>query len=171
MKEKIFCINDQWDGVAVKGIANFNSKPFYFSVIFDEQLEDFSEFYELTPIENDVFALEMENWKYWLYWLENNGNSMDFKSETPIDFKSKNPHPLYYAEYRTTNSFEEIKKSLIFSNIDFLNKAEKYYQNQLLIEELNKLITKKIYAKGLFVKNDKWEFCEVDWTASEIPTR
>jgi len=92
MKEKVFYIHDIWDGIALKGVANFNSELVYFSCIFDDEVEGFTERYELTKLDKDIFKLETENWNYWLSWASSNKNLPNFDL--------KNPHPVNYAEIR-----------------------------------------------------------------------
>jgi len=51
-----------------KGIANYRGQPHLYECIFDEEKDDYSELFQLTPLPNDIFRLAMEDWTIWRQW-------------------------------------------------------------------------------------------------------
>ena len=41
-----------------KGIANYRGQPHLYECIFDEEKDDYSELFQLTPLPNDIFRLD-----------------------------------------------------------------------------------------------------------------
>ena len=133
------------------GIAEFNNKPYFFECVFSNLEDDWTNEYILTPLTNEIFSLEISNWKYWLYWLTQNTI----------------PHPIDYAAQRLNESFESISKDKI--NYKEWDKAEKYYQNKIIIENFLKTEVAKIRLKGIFSGRINGSDTFVEW--SEIKNK
>jgi hypothetical protein len=65
--EEVFTVTDYYDGPR-QGIANFNGSPHYYECAFSEGSDDYVNLYRLTPIEQDLFLLAMEDWAIWRRW-------------------------------------------------------------------------------------------------------
>lgn len=65
--EIVHTITDWYDG-ARRGIADFNGKPHYYENNWDDASNDWSEFYNLKPIDEQTFKLAIEDWEIWLRW-------------------------------------------------------------------------------------------------------
>jgi hypothetical protein len=65
--EMVFTVDDYYDG-PLKGIANFQGKPHFYERIFDSATDDYSDIYRLTPIDDRIFRLAMEEWEIWRRW-------------------------------------------------------------------------------------------------------
>lgn len=65
--ETVFTVTDYWDGPR-QGIANFQGKPHFYDCVFDEQENGYSNFFRLTPIDEEAFRLAMEDWAIWRRW-------------------------------------------------------------------------------------------------------
>ncbi|MFD2907409.1 hypothetical protein ACFSX9_01545 [Flavobacterium ardleyense] len=129
--EKVFCVFDYWDMTILSGVANFKNKPYFFETNFDEQKDDYNAEYELTELKKEVFIAVQENWEYWLNWLKQN----------------KIQHPNHYAERRKATRFEELQNEYDKEEIE---RAEKYYQNELILKYFIEHNLKKIKSKGKF---------------------
>jgi len=62
--EKVMTIFDWWDG-PLRGLATFEGSVCIYERIFDEELDDWSSEYYLTPIDNDLVTLLLEDWDIW----------------------------------------------------------------------------------------------------------
>ncbi|MFV0540976.1 MAG: hypothetical protein ACK5MZ_07020 [Aestuariibaculum sp.] len=132
MKNKVYCVHNYWDNTILEGVADFNNKPYFFECIFSDLNDDWTNEYILTLFTNDIFSLEISNWKYWLHWLT----------------QKSIPHPVNYAEQRLNESFESISKNKM--NYEEWENAEKYYQNNIIIKNYLKTEVVKIKLNGLF---------------------
>ncbi|WP_448606845.1 hypothetical protein [Paenimyroides ceti] len=129
--EKVFCVFDYWDMIILSGVANYENKPFYFEKNFGELDDDYETKYELTELTDEVFILVQENWEYWLGWLKQN----------------KIEHPNYYAEKRRTKSFEVLQNEY---GKEEIKRAEKYYNNELVLKKFIENNLNKIKSDGKF---------------------
>lgn len=154
MREKVYCAHDQHDGLILQGTADINGRPYYFLNIFDDDYDDYTAIYELTPLPESIFNLEIDNWKYWLDWLNSN---------------QRDPHPVHYANFRKEDSIESIQEQKMFSNPDNLLRAEKYYQNHLMFTDFLKKHTPTIYAKATFHGDRDGIDTTVEWTTVDKP--
>lgn len=62
--EIVFTVTDYYDG-PVRGIANYQGRPHFFESTFDESKEEYSDLYQLTPLEERTFLMAMEDWEIW----------------------------------------------------------------------------------------------------------
>jgi|ERR1700674_1772551 len=51
-----------------KGVANYLGQPHYYDRIFDQDEHDYSDLYQLTPIDHRTFDLAVEAWEIWRKW-------------------------------------------------------------------------------------------------------
>jgi len=65
--EKVLTVTDYYDGPR-QGIANYQGTPHFYKCIFDEDKDDYSDLYRLTPLDERTFQLAMEDWEIWLRW-------------------------------------------------------------------------------------------------------
>lgn len=65
--DTVHTITDRYDG-PVHGIADYRGRPHYFERQFDDDADEWSDVYWLTPIDDQTFALAMEAWKIWRCW-------------------------------------------------------------------------------------------------------
>jgi hypothetical protein len=159
MNEKVYCVNDFYDMTIIEGIAAYNGKNYFFECIFDD--DNWSDIYNLTLLDKNIFKISMENWKYWKHWLK------DYRNGIRII-----PHSVNYAKERQTKTMEEIlfeinkvKDTNTLSEKNYtIKSAENYYQNKIIIKnylENNKPIYR---AKGTFYGDiNGIENTEVKW--------
>jgi hypothetical protein len=65
--EIVFTITDYWDG-PLNGIANFQGNPHFYERIFDSSIDDYSDVYRLTPVDERTFRVALEDWEIWCRW-------------------------------------------------------------------------------------------------------
>jgi len=65
--EVVHTITDHYDG-PVRGMANFRGTPHYYERQFDDDADEWSDIYWLTPIDDETFVLAMEAWQIWRRW-------------------------------------------------------------------------------------------------------
>ena len=129
--DKVWSIFDYWDMTILSGIAQYGDKRVYFENSFDAQEANFSEEYFLTELTPDIFDKALENWAYWLDWLK----------------KHSIEHPVEYAKKRKLQSYASLVGKY---DQTALENAEKYYQNELLIQHFIHQQTDKLRLKGIF---------------------
>lgn len=133
MEDKVYCVDNWWDGAILEGIAKYNNENYHFECIFSDAEDDWSNNYYLTLLNENIFKIAMENWEYWKQWLQ----------------QSVIPHPVKYAKKRKTMSVSEIASEIKIAN-NLLEPTERYYQNAIIIDDYLKN-NKPIYeAQGIF---------------------
>lgn len=155
--EKVYCAHNQHDGTILSGTADLNYNPFYFSCLFDHgPNDDWAYIYELTPLDDRIFNLELQNWEYWLFWRD-----------TQFEFGTANkiPHPVHYADIRKTKEFD----AKIFPNAEIADRAEKYYQNQIIIDDFLKRHEPTTYARAIFDDDRNAIDTRVEWKIVDKP--
>jgi hypothetical protein len=65
--ETVFTVTDYYDGPR-RGLANYQGKPYFYECVFDEDNDDYSDQFRLTPIDEKTFKLAMEDWEIWRRW-------------------------------------------------------------------------------------------------------
>jgi hypothetical protein len=65
--EIVFTVTEYYDGPR-KGMANYQGKPHFYECVFDENQDDYSDRYRLTPVNEEMFGLAMEDWEIWRRW-------------------------------------------------------------------------------------------------------
>ncbi|UOG76268.1 hypothetical protein MTX78_06625 [Hymenobacter tibetensis] len=63
--ESVHTITNWYDG-AREGVTDFQGKPHYYACLQDYDYEGKPTPYRLTPIDEETFRLELENWDIWL---------------------------------------------------------------------------------------------------------
>ena len=67
MWERVHTINDFYDAPRF-GVADYEGSPCIYESSFDESLDDYSDDYRLTRIDQELFELICEDWKIWRRW-------------------------------------------------------------------------------------------------------
>lgn len=155
MKEKVYSVLNYWDMTIIEGIADYNGQPFYYTNVFSEKQDDWTDEYLLAPLSEDVFTLGKEIWNYWLHWLAT-------YNETKI------PHPVNYAEQRKMKHFEAFVT--VDTEYEEWKRAEQNYQNELAFDNYQKINMPTIKAKGLFSGKINGTETFVEWTEEKINT-
>jgi hypothetical protein len=154
MREKVYTVDNYYDGI-LEGVADFEGRAHHFESAFNEALDDYSQECFLTPLDSDIFSLEMQNWDYWLYWLKFQGEDV-----------KRVPHPQDYAEMRKTQKFDEIDKTYIDKTE--WERAERYYQNSTFIAEFLSQRKPTIKAKSNFMgRGYDGSEASVEWSEAE----
>jgi hypothetical protein len=96
--ERVFTITDYYDG-PLRGIANFRGRPHAFVRMFDYQQDEYSNIYQLHPIDADTLRLALEQWDIWLGW-----EAAFYRREVELE-----SHPALPAE---RNRYEELERIL-----------------------------------------------------------
>jgi hypothetical protein len=65
--ERVYTVWDYYDGPR-SGIATYSGLPHYYSCEWNEGKGDYGDTFVLTPIDQDTFALAMEQWAIWRAW-------------------------------------------------------------------------------------------------------
>jgi hypothetical protein len=65
--DTVHTMTDYYDG-PLRGIANLRGRPHYYERQFDDDADEWSDIYWLTPINDETFALAMEAWQIWRRW-------------------------------------------------------------------------------------------------------
>jgi hypothetical protein len=152
MTEKVYSVDSYWDMTILEGIAGYNDKKYYFNCIFSNDIDYWTDVYELTLLNDHIFKLALENWEYWKNWLKKFNKNLSFEI----------PHPVEYAKNRETLTVDEIFNDKKSEN-DIIEATEKYYQNKIIIDEyLND--NKPIYkAQGTFSGKINGMDTRVEW--------
>jgi hypothetical protein len=65
--EPVYMVWDYYDGI-LSGIASYAGAPHYFELTFDPAQDDYSEVYELWPIDQPLLNLAQEQWQIYRAW-------------------------------------------------------------------------------------------------------
>ena len=65
--DRVLTINDYYDGPRL-GIAEMNGVPHIYEAEFDHNTEEYGDTYFLSPVEQELLALVLEDWQIWLRW-------------------------------------------------------------------------------------------------------
>src|SRR5262249_30325968 len=65
--ESVFTVIDYWDGPR-SGIANFNRAPHLYRSIFSDADDNWTDAFELYPVDGETLRLALEAWDIWLRW-------------------------------------------------------------------------------------------------------
>ena len=84
--ELVFTVEDYYDGPR-KGIANYQGRPHFYECIFDGKKQNYSDRFQLTPLDQNTFEIALEAWEIWRRW------EMAFsQGETTLDTHPALPH-------------------------------------------------------------------------------
>lgn len=67
--ETVHTLHDYWDG-PLKGVADYGGVPHAYSREWNEQEDDWSNVFSLSPIDHEQFLTVMEAWAIWGRWKE-----------------------------------------------------------------------------------------------------
>jgi len=67
--EEVYFVIDYWDGPK-KGVADYRGTPHYFRCVFDENRDEWSDVFILSPLDQDTHRLLMESKQIWERWQE-----------------------------------------------------------------------------------------------------
>ena len=81
--ERVHTVQNYWDG-PIEGVADYLGVPHKYKLLFDENNNDYSAYYELKQISAKEFDLTLQSWSLWIKW---NGK----KHKTKEEFNS---HPV-----------------------------------------------------------------------------
>ena len=59
--EIVFTVSDYYDGPR-SGIANYRGNPHYYECVFDDNNEEYSNIFQLMPVDEESFRLALEDW-------------------------------------------------------------------------------------------------------------
>jgi len=65
--EKVQTVGVYWDGVRT-GTANFRGAPHYFDCRFDEGADEYSDVYQLYPVDSEFMERELRLWAIFRAW-------------------------------------------------------------------------------------------------------
>jgi hypothetical protein len=65
--EPVHTVNDYYDGPRL-GIADVDGVPHIYEAEFDHSSEDYGDTYYVSPIDEGLLALVLEDWEIWLRW-------------------------------------------------------------------------------------------------------
>ena len=63
----MFTVDEYYDGPRT-GVANFRGEPHFYECIFEENRSDYSNLFQLTPIDQKTFELALAAWRIWRKW-------------------------------------------------------------------------------------------------------
>lgn len=64
---QVFTVYDYWDGCLL-GVAEYDGYPHIYERIFDQEQDDYTDWYFLTPIPDDLCKTVMTDWSKWCVW-------------------------------------------------------------------------------------------------------
>jgi hypothetical protein len=67
MWERVYTVNEFWDGPRL-GVADVGGLPHIYQSPFDSVLQDFSDFFLVSPIDAELLDLVLEDWGIWTRW-------------------------------------------------------------------------------------------------------
>ena len=65
--ETVYTVTNYHDG-PIEGIANHCGQPHVYQAEFDEVEDDYVGYYQISPVDPDVFRLALESRDIWLRW-------------------------------------------------------------------------------------------------------
>jgi hypothetical protein len=96
--ERVVTITDFYDG-PTDGVAFFDGKPHAYQRLFDYAEDEYSDEYDLMPIDEALLPLIEEQWSIWIRWA-----TAFHAGETPLD-----THP---ALSEDRHRYDELKATL-----------------------------------------------------------
>jgi hypothetical protein len=65
--DRVHTVNDYYDGPRL-GIADVDAVPHIYEAEFDHSSEEYSDTYFVSPVDEGLLALVLEDWEIWLRW-------------------------------------------------------------------------------------------------------
>lgn len=106
--DKVITINDYWDGPKL-GLATFDGTPCIYERVFSEDLDDYTDFYDLTPIDKEIVDIVMNDWSNWLQWMKNDCSperAKTWKSDFSVPLNSLAQKSKAYHKYQRRADFQ-----------------------------------------------------------------
>jgi hypothetical protein len=72
--DRILTINDYYDGPRL-GIAEVNAVPHIYEAEFDYSADEYSNTYFVSPVDEGLLSLVLEDWAIWLRWHAAHGRN------------------------------------------------------------------------------------------------
>lgn len=120
--DRILTLENYWDGPQ-HGLCTFNGEYCVYERIFSEELDEFSDYYYLTPVSETIAQKKLEIWHKWCEFMSNGGNAGDWKCDVDTeDLKITESTPLY----------REFKKLAVFRSVFPGSVSEEF--NELFVE-------------------------------------
>lgn len=82
--DRVLTIDDWWDGPLL-GLCTFGGEYCVFERVFSEEMDDWSDEYRLTPIDEAAARKISENYQRWCEFMHNGGNAQEWKNTVDID--------------------------------------------------------------------------------------
>ncbi len=85
--ERVHTMTDYYDGPR-GGIADFEGQPHLYESIFNDDADDYTDIFRLSPVSQDLFRLALEDWQNWLRWetaFHNGRTTRDTHPALPAD--------------------------------------------------------------------------------------
>jgi len=102
--EKVMTIFDWWDG-PLCGLAAFEGSVCIYERIFDEDEDDWSSEYYLTPIDDDSVNLLLEDWNIWCKKIQVGECLDDYSSDSKCLYRNIIESSSQKRAYRRTAVF------------------------------------------------------------------
>ncbi|MFC5863059.1 hypothetical protein ACFPT7_12205 [Acidicapsa dinghuensis] len=80
--EQVYTINDWWDCPRL-GVADVHDVPHIYESPFDPTLDDYSDFYLVSPIRPELPSLVLEDWEIWKRWSNGFDNQTASRENHP----------------------------------------------------------------------------------------
>ena len=65
--DRVHTVNDYYDGPRL-GIADVDGVPHIYEAEFDYSTDEFGDTYFVSPVDENLMALVLEDWEIWLRW-------------------------------------------------------------------------------------------------------
>ena len=65
--ERVYTVTNYWD-CPRKGVADFKGRPHVYEAQFDEETDEYTDTFLLSPVSKHLFEAALESWDIWLRW-------------------------------------------------------------------------------------------------------
>ncbi|GLH79197.1 hypothetical protein SSBR45G_41060 [Bradyrhizobium sp. SSBR45G] len=65
--QRVYTVNDYYDGPRL-GLADVDGVPHIYEAEFNHSTEEYGDTYFVSPVDEQLFALILEDWDIWLRW-------------------------------------------------------------------------------------------------------
>ena len=65
--DRVYTVNDYYDGPRL-GIADVDGVPHIYEAEFDHSSDEYGDTFFVSPVDEGLFALVLEDWEIWLRW-------------------------------------------------------------------------------------------------------
>lgn len=67
--ERVLTVTEYYDGPK-EGIADYRGKPHFYKCIWDNDKDNYSSSFMLSPLDDKIVKIAEEHWRMWLRWRE-----------------------------------------------------------------------------------------------------